>query len=279
MSVLGVRNLVRYSRGIADTLLARAIRQLEDLIGDLARHSHGAATTTEAGFVPVLSGDPATFLAGDGTWLAGGSGGGVPTSRTITGTSPITGGGDLTANRTLGFDQTVALDNNARVAVRKNSAGAVSTRRRLNLIEGSNVTVTVTDDAGAEEVDVVISGTAPKRVAGAVFDGQGSPPTAGSVAFIVVPFSGTIDQWHIVADTSGSCVVDVWKAAGSVPTDADRIAGTEKPTLSAAQLASDTSLTTWSTLAVTAGDVLGFELESAATLTRVAVEVRIAEAA
>lgn len=158
MSVIGVRNLVRYSRGIADTLLARAVRQLEDLVADLAGHSHGPATTREAGFVPALSGDAATFLAGDGTWLAGGGGGGgVPTSRTITGVSPITGGGDLTVNRTLGFDQSVALDNNARVAVRKNSAGPVSTRRRLNLIEGSNVTLTVTDDGAAEEVDVIIA--------------------------------------------------------------------------------------------------------------------------
>lgn len=53
------------------------------------------------------------------------------------------------------------LDANARVAVRKNSAGATSTRRRVNLIEGSNITITVADDAGAEEVDVQIDATVP----------------------------------------------------------------------------------------------------------------------
>ncbi len=122
-------------------------------------------------------------------------------------------------------------------------------------------------------------GVTPRRVVGATFDGSGSPPTAGSVGYAVVPFNGTIDQWYIVGDAAGSAVVDVWKAAGVIPTNANSIAGSEKPTLSAAQLANDTSLTTWSTLAVAAGDVFGFELESASTLTRVTVEVRISESA
>lgn len=124
---------------------------------------------------------------------------------------------------------------------------------------------------------VAVGGITPRRVVGAVFDGNGSPPTVGSIGYVVVPFNGTIDQWHIVANASGSAVVDVWKAAGAIPTDANRIAGTEKPTLSAAQLASDTSLSTWSTTAVSAGDVFGFELESVTTCTRLTVEVRISE--
>lgn len=122
-------------------------------------------------------------------------------------------------------------------------------------------------------------GVTPRRVVGATFDGNGSPPTAGSIGYLVCPYNGTIDQWHVVADVVGSAVIDVWKLASAIPTDADRIAGTEKPTLSSAQLASDTSLTTWATLAVSAGDVFGFELESASVLTRVTVEVRISESA
>jgi len=50
-------------------------------------------------------------------------------------------------------------DINARVKVRKNTGADVGTRRRLNLIEGSNVTLTVADDAGNEEVDVTIAST------------------------------------------------------------------------------------------------------------------------
>lgn len=47
-------------------------------------------------------------------------------------------------------------DDNARVAVKK-AGVAVGTRRGINLIEGSNVTLTVADDAGNEEVDVTIT--------------------------------------------------------------------------------------------------------------------------
>ena len=122
-------------------------------------------------------------------------------------------------------------------------------------------------------------GVTPRRVVGVTFDGNGSPPTVGSVGYLVCPFAGSIDQWHIVANASGSAVVDVWKVAGSIPTDANRIAGTEKPTLSAQQLASDVALSTWSTLSVAAGDVFGFELESVSTCTRLTVEVRISESA
>jgi len=124
--------------------------------------------------------------------------------------------------------------------------------------------------------DLVISGGSPKRTVGIVFDGGGSPPTAGSVGYLVCQFTGTIDQWAIVADAAGSAVVDVWKAAGSIPTNGNTIAGSEKPTLSAQQLNGDTSLSTWTT-AVTAGDVFGFELESVATCTRITCQVRIAE--
>lgn len=42
-------------------------------------------------------------------------------------------------------------------AVRKNSAGSVFRRQRLNLIEGSNITLTVADDSTNNEVDITIA--------------------------------------------------------------------------------------------------------------------------
>lgn len=79
----------------------------------------------------------------------------VPTTRTISTTAPITGGGDLSANRTLAFDSSALLDNNARVKVLKNSVG-VATRREVNFIEGTNITLTITDDVPNDQVDIVI---------------------------------------------------------------------------------------------------------------------------
>ncbi len=72
----------------------------------------------------------------------------------LTVAAPIT----LTSD-TIGFDSTANLDNNARVGVRKNTAGSTFLRRRLNLIEGTGVSLTVADDAGSEEVDVTVTAT------------------------------------------------------------------------------------------------------------------------
>jgi hypothetical protein len=43
------------------------------------------------------------------------------------------------------------------VTVRKNTGADVGTRSRLNFIEGTNVTLTVADDAGSDEVDITIA--------------------------------------------------------------------------------------------------------------------------
>ena len=51
------------------------------------------------------------------------------------------------------------MDGNARIGVRK-SSGTTYKRRRINFIEGANVTLTVGDDAGSEEVDVTIAASA-----------------------------------------------------------------------------------------------------------------------
>ncbi len=50
-------------------------------------------------------------------------------------------------------------DFNGRVAVRKNTGVVVGTRRRLNFIEGTDISLTVSDDGGNEEVDITITNT------------------------------------------------------------------------------------------------------------------------
>lgn len=111
---------------------------------------------------------------------------------------------------------------------------------------------------------------------GITIDGGGSAITTGVKGFVTVPYTGTITQWTLLADQSGSCVIDVWKDtyANYPPTVADTIAGSEKPTLSAATKNQDTNLTTWTT-AVTAGDVIGFNVDSAATVTRVTLVIEM----
>lgn len=113
---------------------------------------------------------------------------------------------------------------------------------------------------------------------GITMDGGGSAITTGAKGFVTIPFACQITGWYIVADVAGSIVVDIWKAAGAVPTVANSIAGSEKPTLSSGTVANDVSLTTWTTLDVAAGDVIGFNVDSVDTVTKCTLSVKILKA-
>ena len=109
---------------------------------------------------------------------------------------------------------------------------------------------------------------------GITIDGGGSVITTGVKGYVPVPYGMTITGLTILADQSGSIVVDVWKDtyANYPPTVADTIAGTEKPTLSSAIKNQDLTLTTWTTT-VTSGDIIGFNVDSVTTVTRVTLLV------
>jgi hypothetical protein len=109
-----------------------------------------------------------------------------------------------------------------------------------------------------------------------VFDGQGSALVVGSKVYLEVPFGMTITGWTILAEVSGSVVIDIWKDtyANFPPVVGDSIAGSEKPTLSSAQKNQDLTLTTWTTTTVNAGDTLIFNVDSATTVTKVTVVLR-----
>jgi hypothetical protein len=113
---------------------------------------------------------------------------------------------------------------------------------------------------------------------GITIDGQGGTISTGVKGFITVPFACTITGWDIFADVSGSVVVDVWKDvyANFPPVLGDSIAGSEKPTLASQQNNQDTNLTTWGAgTTVTAGDVIAFNVDSATTVTRVTVLLKV----
>ena len=107
---------------------------------------------------------------------------------------------------------------------------------------------------------------------GITIDGGGSAITTGVKGYIVVPNSRTITGWYVVGAPSGSIVVDVWKASASIPTVANTITGTEKPTLSSSQYNSDLSLSSWTT-ALVANDVIVFNVDSATTITKATIVI------
>jgi hypothetical protein len=79
---------------------------------------------------------------------------------------------------------------------------------------------------------------------------------------VIAPFTGTIVRWKLIADASATATVDVWKDAAAIPTNSNTITASAKPSLSAAQFNSSSTLTGWTT-SVTEGDILIMETESA----------------
>jgi hypothetical protein len=94
--------------------------------------------------------------------------------------------------------------------------------------------------------------------------------------YVTIPYNCTITGWDIFADQVGSCVIDLWKDtyANFSPNISDSITGSEKPTLSSAQKNQDNSLSTWTT-SISAGDIIAFNVDSATTVTRVNVIIKV----
>lgn len=109
-----------------------------------------------------------------------------------------------------------------------------------------------------------------------VLDGSGSVIGTGIKLDLPVPYNGTITGWDIYSDTSGSIVVDLWKDtyANYPPTLADTITGANKPTLSSATKNTASGLS-W---AVTQGDVIRVNVDSATTVTRVLIALKVTKA-
>lgn len=109
-----------------------------------------------------------------------------------------------------------------------------------------------------------------------VLDGGGVALTTGVKLDIPVDFACTIVAATLLADQSGSIVLDLWKDtyANFPPTGADSICASAKPTLSAAVKAKDTTLTGWTT-SIAAGDILRLNVDSVSTVTRVTLALKV----
>jgi hypothetical protein len=110
---------------------------------------------------------------------------------------------------------------------------------------------------------------------GLTIDGGGVAVTTGVKGYISVPFACTITGWDVVADQAGSITIEVAKKAGGVPnTTTDTISGGSPIALSSAQIVQNGLVSGWTT-AVAAGDVIGFNVVSATTVTRVTATIRM----
>lgn len=109
-----------------------------------------------------------------------------------------------------------------------------------------------------------------------IIDGGGEAITTGEKGHLKIPFACTIQQVTMQADRSGSIVVDIWKDtyANFPPTNGDSITASAPPTISSAQKSQDATLTGW-TKAISADDILAFNVDSCATIERVTISLKV----
>lgn len=109
----------------------------------------------------------------------------------------------------------------------------------------------------------------------AIIEGTG-PITTGVKGDVKVDGDYKIVAWTLLADASGSIVVDIWKDVyGSYPpTVADSITASAKPTIASAIKGQSATLTGWTTR-IRAGDILRFNVDSASTITRVCLALTL----
>lgn len=137
---------------------------------------------------------------------------------------------------------------------------------------GSGVTVS----SQGNGVVVATISSSPVLSISFLIDGGGSAITTGVKGDLEIPFNCTINSLTMLADQSGSIVVDIWKDtyANYPPTVADTITASAKPTISTAIKSQDTTLTGWTTT-ITAGDSLRFNVDSATSITRVLLSLKV----
>lgn len=123
--------------------------------------------------------------------------------------------------------------------------------------------VAVADGNGvAGNPTLAASANAQIRSIQCTIDGGASTPATGSKAFLTVPVACTLTNYYLAADASGSAVIDIKRSGASI------VGAGNKPTLAAAQTA-NAALSGWTSVAVAAGDILEFNLDSVTTCKRI----------
>lgn len=219
-------------------------------------HNSGGTDSVTITNLAGFPGGTINFLRADGTFSAPSAG--APLAHATTHQS---GGSDQ-----IKLDDLAATDDNTDL----NSSAA----KHGLLPKLSGVTTEFLNGTGAWATPA--SGITIRRQVTLIIDGGGSAITTGFKGIISLPMAGTWKKWRILsidsATTSGSIVIDVWKDTyiNYPPAVADTITGSAKPTLSSANKAESSVLTGWNT-AFSAGDILGFNVDSITAVTKISL--------
>ena len=195
-----------------------------------------------------------------------GGGAGAAPSTTTTGTGVVTAVGNA-VNTNGGLLTMPSTPSNGQLLI-----GNGTNYTNSNITAGTGIAVT----NGAGTITVAQSTNGLISALEFVIDGGGATLTTGIKGDLEIPFACTITQWTLLADQSGSVVVDIWKDtyANYPPTVADTITASAKPTISSSTKGQSSTLTGWTT-SVSAGDTIRFNIDSVTTIQRVTISLKV----
>ena len=182
----------------------------------------------------------------------------------------------FTKGTPIDTDPTLSLNSDIVVPSQSAVKTYVDTGLATKVPTTRNLTINgTTYDLSADRSWTIAAGGSSATI-GATIDGSGGTITIGQKGYIQIPYACTIDSWRIIANAAGSIVVDVWKtAAPTIPTVANVITASAKPTLTAPQQTSASSTLTGWTTSVAANDIIGFNVNSATTVSWVILQLLV----
>jgi hypothetical protein len=219
--------------------------------GGSATSGSGAPTgacTTGAVYDDTLHGDT-WFCESPGAWQ-------MALTTSNAGAFALTGQNGATPATPSTGETSLFFNSTAKVAQSVDDTGSTATMVRPTDCSGSGQ---LTQKINADGT-VACAGPTVTHAIGYTFDGGGSPLTSGVTKYLTVPFACTISAWNIVVDT-GTATIRVWEAATgtTIPTASNSIS-TSGVSIGTGTAISSTATGDFTTTAVSANDILGFNL-------------------